>query len=169
MLGVERVGLKDDFFVGRPFAAGDAGDVACQRSVWRGVAAPPCSSRLRCSRGWRPPSRQRPWPDEAQKYDRRSVPREGLLPVSFAQQRLWFLQKMEPEGAAYNATTAVRLTGALDRLALAQTFTEIIRRHEVLRTVFTQADGQPFQVIHDPAPFDVPVTDISDQPEAARE
>src|SRR5262249_34039017 len=95
--------------------------------------------------------------------------RAGLPPLSFAQERLWFLHQLEPQSGFYNVPVAVRLRGQLDRTALARTFTEIIRRHEVLRTAFTQAAGRPVQIIHDPAPFDLPVTDISDRPEEARD
>jgi amino acid adenylation domain-containing protein len=75
------------------------------------------------------------------------APREGPLPLSFSQQRLWFFQRLEPESPAYNVFAAFRLCGALDPAALASALTEIVRRHEVLRTTFTEAGGIPFQVI----------------------
>src|SRR5438445_4181389 len=58
------------------------------------------------------------------------------LPLSYAQQRLWFLEQMEPGNGVYNIPFALRLTGELDRVVLRQSFTEIVRRHEALRTVF---------------------------------
>ena len=69
---------------------------------------------------------------------RRSLPapRDGALPLSFAQQRLWFLDQLEPGSAAYNIPTAVRLTGALDLAALQRSLDAIVRRHEALRTTF---------------------------------
>lgn len=76
-----------------------------------------------------------------------AVPRQGYLPLSFAQQRLWFIEQMEPNSSSYNIATAVRLTGALNVVALEQSFNEIVRRHEVLRTTFQSIEGQPVQII----------------------
>jgi acyl carrier protein len=75
------------------------------------------------------------------------VPRDGDLPLSFAQQRLWFLNQFEGGGATYNCPTAMRLTGELNLLALHQSLNEIVRRHEVLRTAFADVDGHPVQRI----------------------
>ncbi|HZF08986.1 MAG TPA: amino acid adenylation domain-containing protein, partial [Thermoanaerobaculia bacterium] len=77
----------------------------------------------------------------------------NLLP-SFAQERLWFLHQLDPQGIAYNQFLANRATGDLDVRVLWQSLSEIERRHEVLRTVFAVVDGQPFQRIH-AAPFAV--------------
>ncbi len=87
--------------------------------------------------------------------------REQALPLSFAQQRLWFLDKLEPGNAFYNLTSAVRINGALDSEALARSFGEVVRRHEVLRTTFQTFDGQPVQLIAEATPFALPVTDLS--------
>ncbi|RPI88777.1 MAG: non-ribosomal peptide synthetase, partial [Chloroflexi bacterium] len=76
-----------------------------------------------------------------------SVPRSGSLPLSFAQQRLWFLDQFEPGSTSYNIPGAVRLIGELNEAALQQTVNEIVRRHEVLRTSFGMLDGSPVQVI----------------------
>ncbi|RYZ33397.1 MAG: non-ribosomal peptide synthetase, partial [Myxococcaceae bacterium] len=89
------------------------------------------------------------------------APRDQALPLSFAQQRLWFLDQLEPGSTAYNIPGALRLTGALDVACLQHAFTELVRRHEALRTCFREADGQPTQVISPPAPFALPVTDLS--------
>ncbi|HEV2704407.1 MAG TPA: condensation domain-containing protein, partial [Pyrinomonadaceae bacterium] len=98
------------------------------------------------------------------------VEREGeALPLSFAQQRLWFLDQLEPESAAYNLPAAIRLTGQLDLSALEQTLNEIIRRHEILRTTFTQVDGDVVQVIHPAASLKMPLDDLSGLAEGARE
>src|SRR5215212_1268372 len=75
------------------------------------------------------------------------VNREQDLPPSFAQQRLWFLDKFSPSSTAYNIQVAVRMIGALDRVALEQALNEIIRRHESLRTTFVARNGQPVQSI----------------------
>jgi amino acid adenylation domain-containing protein len=75
------------------------------------------------------------------------VERSGKLPLSFAQQRLWFLDRLLNNGAVYNLSTALRLNGMLHLEALEQTLTEIMRRHEVLRTHYPIVDGEPVQVI----------------------
>ena len=69
------------------------------------------------------------------------------LPPSFGQQRLWFLDQLEPDNPSYNIPTAVRLTGQLNAAALEQSFSEIVRRHEALRTTFVVADGS-LSLIH---------------------
>jgi amino acid adenylation domain-containing protein len=70
-----------------------------------------------------------------------------IFPASFAQQRLWFIDQLIPGNAIYNVPTVIRLTGKLNVSALEQTFNEIVRRHEVLRTTFKVLDGQPLQAI----------------------
>ncbi|HEU0015952.1 MAG TPA: amino acid adenylation domain-containing protein, partial [Longimicrobium sp.] len=78
--------------------------------------------------------------------------RRGRVPLSFAQQRLWFLEQLGDLGSAYHLSTGVRLRGGLDRAALARALDTIVARHEALRTVFAQVDGVPEQRI---APADV--------------
>ena len=75
------------------------------------------------------------------------VPRDQTLPLSFAQQRLWFIDQWEPGNPYYNIPTAVRLTGPLDVAALEQSLNEVVRRHEALRTTFVALEGRPVQVI----------------------
>ena len=87
--------------------------------------------------------------------------RGGMLPLSFAQQRLWFLSQLEPDSSAYNVATALRLGGELDVTLLEETFNEIVRRHEVLRTTFTQVDGKPAQIIHAAEWRELPLEDLS--------
>ncbi|MEH1870989.1 non-ribosomal peptide synthetase [Nostoc sp.] len=70
-----------------------------------------------------------------------------VFPVSFAQQRLWFLDQLIPNNTIYNVPTVIRLTGSLNLTALEQTFNEIVHRHETLRTTFIVLDGQPLQAI----------------------
>ncbi|NEP44840.1 MAG: hypothetical protein F6K35_38730, partial [Okeania sp. SIO2H7] len=77
-----------------------------------------------------------------------SVSRENPLPLSFPQERLWFLQQLEPsKAAAYNMPFGFRISGSLNPLALEQSLNELIQRHESLRTTFTLVEGQPTQVI----------------------
>jgi len=90
-----------------------------------------------------------------------SVSREEPLPLSFAQQRLWFIESFEDETSAYAIPAAVRLTGGLDARALEASFQEIIHRHEMLRTTFAEVGGDPVQVIHRPQPVPLPVVDLS--------
>jgi amino acid adenylation domain-containing protein len=92
--------------------------------------------------------------------------RAGPVPLSFAQQRLWFLHQMEPESPFYNLTFAVRLKGALDVEALRRALAEIVRRHEVLRTTFRADASGSWQVVH-PAPgaFPLQVADVRAFPE----
>ncbi|WP_420126423.1 amino acid adenylation domain-containing protein [Longimicrobium sp.] len=93
----------------------------------------------------------------------------GPAPLSFAQERLWFLDRMEPGNAFYNLPNAVRMGGALDHAALERALGEIVRRHEALRTVFAEADGAPVQVIASFGGFVLPVEDLSGLGEADRE
>jgi amino acid adenylation domain-containing protein/non-ribosomal peptide synthase protein (TIGR01720 family) len=82
---------------------------------------------------------------------RGSIPRrEGHpdIPLSFAQERLWFLNQMEPENPFYNLPVALRLDGPLNVSALERSINEIVRRHEALRTTFVEKDGVPRQVVH---------------------
>ncbi|HLM55240.1 MAG TPA: amino acid adenylation domain-containing protein [Pyrinomonadaceae bacterium] len=96
------------------------------------------------------------------------VERGGDLPLSFAQQRLWFIHKLEPSGSAYNMPVAVRLVGRLNVAALERTLGEIVSRHESLRTSFGMSDGQPVQIIAPPAELCLPVSDLSHLPEGGR-
>lgn len=89
------------------------------------------------------------------------VSREGNLVLSNAQQRLWFLQELEPESAAYNIPRAFRIRGALDVKALEQTLSEIVRRHEILRTTFRVVNGQPVQIVAEPQPISLPVIELA--------
>ncbi|HVG45250.1 MAG TPA: condensation domain-containing protein, partial [Longimicrobium sp.] len=98
-------------------------------------------------------------------------PREGggPAPLSFAQERLWFIDRLEPGSAVYNIPVAWRLAGALDEAALERALGEIVRRHEALRTVFAEADGSPVQVIAPFGGFSLAVEDLSTLGETNRE
>jgi amino acid adenylation domain-containing protein len=97
------------------------------------------------------------------------VERTGALPLSFAQERLWFIDRLEPGSAVYNMPRALRLGGALDERALERALGEIVRRHESLRTTFAEVDGSPVQVVAPFVGFAVPVEDLSGLGEADRE
>ncbi|HWW75502.1 MAG TPA: condensation domain-containing protein, partial [Pyrinomonadaceae bacterium] len=99
----------------------------------------------------------------------RPLPRRESAPLSFAQQRLWFIDQLEPGNPAYTFPLMVRLSGRLDRAALRQALDEIVRRHEVLRTTFPWIDGRPVQAVSPPSPLGLPLIDISELPEAVRE
>lgn len=87
------------------------------------------------------------------------VSRSENLPLSFAQQRLWFLKQLEPANPLYNIPGAVRLRGVLNVAALEQSFNEIVRRHEALRTTFKTVEGQPVQVIAPALKLTLPLLD----------
>ncbi|MBV9624350.1 MAG: amino acid adenylation domain-containing protein, partial [Acidobacteria bacterium] len=89
------------------------------------------------------------------------LPRNAALPLSFAQQRLWFLNQLEPNNPLYNVPIAIGITGQLDFAALVRALNEIVRRHEVLRTTFELRDNQPRQVIAPELALDVPISDLS--------
>jgi amino acid adenylation domain-containing protein len=97
------------------------------------------------------------------------VSREGELPLSFSQQRMWFFEQLSSGTSAFNIALGVRLEGSLNVTALEQTFSEIIRRHEGLRTVFPESNRQPTQVIQPPSRFHLPIADLSALPDGERE
>ncbi|HEV2736864.1 MAG TPA: amino acid adenylation domain-containing protein [Longimicrobiaceae bacterium] len=98
------------------------------------------------------------------------VPRDGPLPLSFAQQRLWFIEQLDPGDPAYNLPVALRLRGPLDVGALERSVAEVARRHETLRTVFRPAaDGDAAQTVLEPGPFAFRRVDLAGVPDAARE
>lgn len=106
--------------------------------------------------------------DVAQK---RTIPRRSessLLTLSFVQQQLWFVDQLEPGLHAYNIPEAIRLSGPLDVAVLEQSLSEIVRRHEALRTTFAAVDGTPVQVIAPPASVRLPVVDLAALPEEER-
>ena len=147
VLGVDRVGADDSFFdlggdsllamrlIARVRAVLDA-----ELSVRELFTAPtPAGIARATERGTaaRPPVRP--------------AARPAVLPLSFAQERMWFLNQLDPGGAAYNMPWAVRLTGDLDVAALEAALADVAGRHESLRTLFPDAGGVPRQQILDPA------------------
>jgi len=97
------------------------------------------------------------------------VSREGPLPLSFAQQRLWFLAQLVPDNPFYNVPAAIRLRGQLDRGVLHQAFRAIVHRHEALRTTFVAVEGQPLQRVTASLDLPLPVVDLQVLPPAERE
>ncbi len=95
--------------------------------------------------------------------------RDRGLPLSFAQQRMWFLDRLSPESALYHLFLAARLRGPLAPPALAGALSEIARRHESLRTTFPARDGRPVQAIAPPAPVPLPAIDLAGLPEERRD
>jgi amino acid adenylation domain-containing protein len=92
------------------------------------------------------------------------IARDGRLPLSFAQERLWFLHQLEARSAAYNISLAIRLSGPLNCATLEQSLSEIVRRHESLRTNFVAVAGEPGAVIHPPRAVTLPVVTVAPLP-----
>ena len=99
------------------------------------------------------------------------LPRENPadLPLSFAQQRLWFLDQYEPGSPLFNIPAAIRVTGRLDASALERSLNEVVRRHEALRTSFKNVNGQPVQVITENAELPLAIMELSALAEPERD
>src|SRR5438045_2308677 len=91
-----------------------------------------------------------------------------VFPASFAQQRLWFLDQLEPQNVAYNIPASIYLKVALDVGALEQSIIALIQRHEILRTTFAAVDGQPMQMIVPSFKVPLPLVDLSAFPETTQ-
>jgi len=90
----------------------------------------------------------------------RRISRDQPLPLSFSQERVWFMQELDPGSLAYSFQATLRFTGILDVAALERALSEIVRRHEILRTTFPLVDGRPRQVIDEPWTVTLPVIDV---------
>ena len=97
------------------------------------------------------------------------VSRESEMPASYAQQRLWFVDKLAPNSAVYNIAATIRLTGELNQPALQQSLDEIISRHETLRTSIAVVNEKPVQIIAPPLGLEMSVVNLSEMPEAERQ
>lgn len=97
------------------------------------------------------------------------IERNENSPLSFAQQRLWFLHQFEPDSSSNNMPVVVQLTGSLDIDILEQSISEVVRRHEVLRTTFPSVKGQPQLVIAPAEPIKLPLIDLRDLPKDERD
>ena len=91
------------------------------------------------------------------------------MPLSFAQERLWFWEQLQPGTPTYNLTSAFRIDGDLDVAILEQSLNEIVRRHEILRTSFAAVEGQPAQIVAPHSFVPLSVMDLSDLPEPERD
>ena len=89
------------------------------------------------------------------------IDRDRPLPLSRAQQRIWFLEQLYPGKPTYNLPSSLRMTGALDIAALKRAFTEVVARHEILRTTFHPDETEPVQKVHPPSPFPLPLIDVT--------
>jgi amino acid adenylation domain-containing protein len=98
----------------------------------------------------------------------RPASRDTPPPLSFAQQRLWFLDQWQGGNSIYNEPAALHLEGPLNRAALERSLQEIVRRHEVFRTTYRAVSGQPQQIIHESGSLELPIVDLRTAPEAAR-
>ncbi len=95
------------------------------------------------------------------------VPRQPLMPVSFAQQRLWFIDQFDPSSASYNIPAGVVIEGELDVEALRRALNEVVNRHETLRTSVVTNEGEPAQVIAESAEVGLPLIDLTGEAEQA--
>jgi amino acid adenylation domain-containing protein len=95
--------------------------------------------------------------------------RQGPIPLSFNQERLWFLYQLEPESPAYNLPTWLRFEGELDVSAIRRSVNEVLRRHEILRTRIESVEGRPVQVVEPFRPLEIPLVDLSGLPAERRE
>ncbi|NJM18316.1 MAG: amino acid adenylation domain-containing protein, partial [Richelia sp. SM1_7_0] len=97
------------------------------------------------------------------------VPRKGNLPLSFAQQRLWFVEQLTQVSQVFDVPIIASLKGSLNIAALQCAINELVRRHEILRTSFTSVEGQPVQIVHPTLSLSLPVVDLQGLTEAKRE
>ncbi len=170
VLGVERVGVHDNFF--------DLGghSLIATRMVSRARAVLRAEIPLRALFEAQTVAELAARVDaERREEEGVAVPplvpagRGGPLPLSFAQERLWFLHRLAPESVAYNTPVFLRVCGPLDVPALRRALDALVERHESLRTSFPTADGRPVQHVAPPAPVPLPVEDLSGLDGAARE
>src|SRR5262249_3282820 len=165
VLGVSSVGIDDNFFelgghsllatrlVSRVRVAFDL--ELPIRALFEAPSVAELATRLHEGKGARPPLVRQPRPER--------------LPLSYAQQRLWFIDEFEGTSTEYNMPEALHLQGELDQQALERTINTIVERHESLRTHFSQVDGEPFQTIVPSLPIAVPVEDLSALEEASQQ
>ena len=165
VLGLERVGIDENFFAlgGHSLLAtrlisrvrAVLGVELPVRALFEAPSVAVLVSRLREGRPARPALL--------------AQVRPARLPLSYAQQRLWFIDQLEGASTEYHMPWALRLRGELDLPALERTINAIVARHESLRTHFVELDGEPFQRIVPGLRLDVPVEDLSEREERGRQ
>jgi amino acid adenylation domain-containing protein len=171
VLGVPRIGVHDDFFAlgGHSLRATRVitrvRDVCRVELPLRALFEAPTVAGLAA----RVEEARRGGVDADAPAPVRPAPRTGPLPLSFGQERMWYLDRLEPGSGAYNVSMARRLAGPLDVDAMERALGEVVRRHEVLRTTFSDEGGTLRQVIHPAGGFSVPVEDLSGLEDEARE
>jgi amino acid adenylation domain-containing protein/non-ribosomal peptide synthase protein (TIGR01720 family) len=181
LLRVERVGIHADFFElgGHSLLATQAvshirealGVDVPLRAMFESPTVERLSRAIEAARSGTPTGGEeasRPKPDAGPAAPGKRISarrRTGEAPLSFAQQRLWFLNELIPNSHAYNIPVAYRLAGTLDVAALDSALKEIVRRHEVLRTTFSPADGNPVQRVGGSTAFALDVLDLSGLPD----
>jgi phthiocerol/phenolphthiocerol synthesis type-I polyketide synthase E len=172
VLGIERVGVEDDFFalgghslLGTQLLSRLREQLGVDLPLGQLFAAPTAAGLAALAAA----EREGGAPAAAEPIPR--APRGGDLQVSFAQERLWFLDRLQPGNPFYNVSQTARLEGRLDVAALAASLREIARRHETLRTVFVEVDGSAVQRVLDSGeapPLRLPVADLAALPAARR-
>ena len=165
VLKLERAGVDDNFFAfgGHSLLAmqlvsrvrNTLGSELAVRAIFEAPTVAGLASRLQEARSMRPPPIRRE--------------RSERLPLSYAQQGLWFLYCLEGRMSGYNMQEALRLKGALDIAALKDAVNELVKRHESLRTRFDEADGESFQIVEPHLSISLPIDDLSDLNESDRE
>ena len=104
-----------------------------------------------------------------QAFSIKPIGRNGKLPLSFGQERLWLIEQLQPGNPVHNLRAAFRLQGALDIAILEKSIREIVRRHEILRTTFPTVNGQPIQVISPEIAIELPLIDLEELPTKQQE
>ncbi|MEA2560961.1 MAG: hypothetical protein QOH06_2465, partial [Acidobacteriota bacterium] len=173
-LGLEKVGIHDNFFeLGGNSITGAVLINRLQERLGETVHVAaifdePTIAGLAAWLGSRSPEAvERIWGIAPAQWDGASPP--PAIPLSFAQERLWFLDQLEPGNPFYNIPAALRLEGALDAAALQRSFDQAVRRHRVLRTRFALVEGAPVQVAAPDLRVPLPVVDLGALPRALRE
>ncbi|HEU0078957.1 MAG TPA: condensation domain-containing protein, partial [Longimicrobiaceae bacterium] len=168
VLGVERVGVEDDFFDLGGHSLRATQVVSRLRQAFGVQLAPFIVFELRT-------------PAElARAVERGGAAADGVpplepadrgqpIPLSSSQKAIWFFQELSPGMRSYNFQAAIRFRGALDVTALERALTEIVRRHEIFRTVFRAVDGEPRQLVQEPWAVTLPATDLRGVAEEAQE
>jgi amino acid adenylation domain-containing protein len=166
VLGLERVGVDDNFFAigGHSLSAAQVAARASQAyqielSMKSLFEAPTIAELARLIARTRRDQRGA-YLDAIQ-----ALPREGDLPLSFSQERVWFLQQLNPAATAYHFQATLSIAGPLDVAALERSLGEIVRRHEIFRTTFPASRGRPVQLVHAAQPVHLPVIDLQATPD----